>query len=52
MHLKELLVKLIIVAAAIALIWFIVGLFNKASEDSIGTVTDRHSSQMDYIENY
>ena len=52
MHLKELLVKVLIIAAAVALIWFVVSKFNDASEDSFGTVTDRHSSQIDYIENY
>ncbi|HRU97275.1 hypothetical protein [Ruminococcus sp. XPD3002] len=52
MHLKELIVKVLIIAAAIALIWFIVSKFSDASEDSFGTVTDRNSSQIDYIENY
>ena len=52
MHLKELIVKVLIIAAAIGLIWFIVSKFSDASEDSFGTVTDRNSSQIDYIENY
>ena len=52
MHLKELIVKVLIIAAAIGLIWFIVSKFSDASEDSFGTVTDRNSSQIDYVENY